>query len=167
MDEFVSTFTNKVDAKGRVSVPASFRAVLTKEGSDEIFIHPALDNPALDAGGPRLVKHIRTLLKDLAPYSDEKDQLATALFGESEYLKIDNDGRIILPIRLRQFSNIQQQITFVGLGDKFQLWSPDAFEIFRQQARGKVKKIRALLGATSEGAISVAYKASGGKEPRE
>lgn len=146
MEEFVSSFTNKIDAKGRVSVPASFRAVLAFENSDEIFCHPALDGPALDAGGPRLVKHIRGLLEELAPYSDEKDQLATALFGESEYLKIDNDGRIVLPQRLRDVAGLSNAVTFVGLGDKFQIWEPEKFEEARKLARSKVRDLRALLG---------------------
>ncbi len=146
MDEFVSSFTNKIDTKGRVSVPASFRAVLAKEQSDEIFCHPALDSAALDAGGPRLVKHIRGLLEDLAPYSDEKDQLATALFGESEYLKIDSDGRIVLPQRLRDVAGFRNQVTFVGLGDKFQMWEPEQFEDARNAARSKVRDLRKLLG---------------------
>lgn len=146
MDEFVSSFTNKIDAKGRVSVPASFRAVLAKENSDEIFCHPALDAAALDAGGPRLVRHIRGLLEDLAPYSDEKDQLATALFGESEYIKIDSDGRIVLPQRLRDIAQFDGAVTFVGLGDKFQMWEPGRFEEARNAARSKVRDLRKLLG---------------------
>ena len=153
MEEFVSNFTNKIDAKGRVSVPASFRAVLTVEQSDEIFCHPALDAPALDAGGPRLVKHIRGLLEDLAPYSDEKDQLATALFGESEYLKIDSDGRIVLPQRLRDVVGLTNAVTFVGLGDKFQIWEPGQFEQARQEARSKVRDLRALLGQAKGRAV--------------
>ena len=146
MDEFVSSFTNKIDGKGRVSVPAPFRAVLAKENSDEVFCHPALDSPALDAGGPRLVRHIRSLLEDLSPYSDEKDQLATALFGESEYLKIDGDGRMIVPERLRLVAGLTDMVSFVGLGDKFQIWQPEKFEVARQEARSKVRDLRALLG---------------------
>ena len=93
MDQFVSTFTNRIDTKGRVSVPASFRTVLAKDGLDGIYCYPSLDAPALDAGGKRLVDKINALVEDLAPYSDEKDQLATALFGTSEILSIDQDGR--------------------------------------------------------------------------
>ena len=89
MDQFVSTFTNKIDSKGRVSVPASFRAVLVKDGLDGIYSYPSLDAPALDAGGQRLIDKISHLVEDLAPYSDERDQLATALFGTSEILTVD------------------------------------------------------------------------------
>jgi MraZ protein len=91
MDQFVSTFTNKIDTKGRVSVPASFRTVLAKDGLEGIYCYPSLDAPALDAGGQRLLNKINGLVEGLAPYSDERDQLATALFFTWEFLSIDLD----------------------------------------------------------------------------
>ncbi len=151
MDQFVSTFTNKIDTKGRVSVPASFRAVLAKDGLDGIYCYPSLDAPALDAGGQRLVDKINALVEDLAPYSDEKDQLATALFGTSEILSIDQDGRTILSERLREHAGITTHITFVGLGEKFQMWEPGRFETHLSEARQKVRDLRKLLGAGRRG----------------
>lgn len=147
MDQFVSTFTNKIDTKGRVSVPASFRTALAKDGLEGIYCYPSLDAPALDAGGQRLLNKINALVEDLAPYSDERDQLATALFGTSEILTIDQDGRTILPERLREHAGITNQITFVGLGEKFQLWEPKRFETYQAEARQKVRDLRKLLGA--------------------
>jgi MraZ protein len=151
MDQFVSTFTNKIDTKGRVSVPASFRTVLAKDGLDGIYCYPSLDAPALDAGGQRLVDKINALVEDLAPYSDEKDQLATALFGSSEVLTIDQDGRTTLPERLRDHAGITSHITFVGLGEKFQMWEPKRFESYQAEARQKVRNLRKLLGAGRRG----------------
>jgi MraZ protein len=151
MDQFVSTFTNRIDTKGRVSVPASFRTVLAKDGLDGIYCYPSLDAPALDAGGRRLVDKINALVEDLAPYSDEKDQLATALFGTSEVLTIDQDGRTILPERLREHAGITTHITFVGLGEKFQMWEPKRFEAHLAGARQKVRDLRKLLGAGRRG----------------
>jgi MraZ protein len=147
MDQFVSTFTNKIDSKGRVSVPAPFRTVLAKDGLDGIYCYPSLDAPALDAGGKRLVDKIHALVEDLAPYSDEKDQLATALFGTSEILTVDQDGRTILPERLREHAGIGGAVTFVGLGEKFQMWEPKRFEAHLAEARQKVRDLRKLLGA--------------------
>jgi len=146
MDQFVSSFTNKIDSKGRVSVPASFRAILAKEGDEGIYCYPSLDAPALDAGGARLVSQIGELLEELAPYGDERDQLATALYGDSIMLKIDSDGRITLPPSLRGHAGIAGKVTFVGLGGKFQIWEPDQFEAHRLQAREKVRELRKLLG---------------------
>jgi MraZ protein len=151
MDQFVSAFTNKIDTKGRVSVPASFRSVLAKDGLDGIYCYPSLDAPALDAGGKRLVDKINGLVEDLAPYSDERDHLATALFGTSEILSIDQDGRTILPERLREHAGITTHITFVGLGEKFQMWEPGRFESHLAEARQKVRDLRKLLGAGRRG----------------
>lgn len=147
MDQFVSKFTNKIDAKGRVSVPASFRTILAKDGFEGIYCYPSLDAPALDAGGDRLVQEIGGLLEDIAPYSDERDQLATALYGDSEVLSIDQDGRTTIPERLKQHAGITTHVTFVGLGGKFQIWEPGKFEENLSQARQKVRDLRKLLGA--------------------
>jgi MraZ protein len=150
MDRFVSTFTNKIDAKGRVSIPAPFRAVLERDGyAGGIYCYPSLDAPALDAGGERLAKKIDGLLSGLPDYSDERDELSVALYGEVQVLSIDGDGRIVLPQSLRAHAGIGDQITFVGLGDKFQMWSPERFDERRSKAREKVRDHRNLLGAGS------------------
>ena len=151
MDQFVSKFTNKIDAKGRVSVPAQFRTVLAKDGFEGIYCYPSLDAPALDAGGQRLIAKINGLLEDIAPYSDERDHLATALYGDSEILTIDQDGRTIIPERLREHTGITTHITFVGLGEKFQMWEPARFETHLAEARQKVRDLRKLLGAGRRG----------------
>lgn len=156
MDRFVSTYSNKIDAKGRVSVPAPFRAVLERDGYGTtslggIYCYPSLDAPALDAGGERLAKKIDGLLAGLADYSDERDELSVALYGDVQVLSIDGDGRIVLPEGLRQHAGIQSQVTFVGLGDKFQMWEPKRFDERRARAREKVQEHRKLFGATGRG----------------
>ncbi|MGI9383242.1 MAG: division/cell wall cluster transcriptional repressor MraZ [Methyloligellaceae bacterium] len=149
MDQFVSTFTNKIDAKGRVSVPAPFRTVLAKDGLEGVYCYPSLDDEALDAGGQRLVNKIQTLLEDIAPYSDERDHLAMALFGASEVLSLDQDGRIILSERMREFAGITTHVAFVGLGDKFQIWEPGRFKSQFAEGRKKLSELKRLLGAGS------------------
>jgi MraZ protein len=147
MDRFVSSFTNRIDSKGRVSVPASFRTVLAQEGYDGIYCYPSLDQPALDGGGRRLVDKISELVGELAPYSDEYDYLATALYGTSDILSVDGDGRTILPERLREHAGITDKVTFVGLGDKFQMWEPGRFDEHMAESQRKVRDLRNLLGA--------------------
>ncbi len=75
----------------------------------------------------------------------------TALFGTSEVLTIDQDGRTILPDRLREHAGITTHITFVGLGEKFQMWEPKRFEAHLAGARQKVRDLRKLLGAGRRG----------------
>ncbi|MFA7307424.1 MAG: division/cell wall cluster transcriptional repressor MraZ [Hyphomicrobium sp.] len=150
MDRFVSTFTNKIDAKGRVSIPASFRAVLERDGyAGGLYCYPSLDAPALDAGGERLAKKIDGLLAGLPDYSDERDELSVALYGDVQVLTIDGDGRIVLPESLRAHAGLDAAVTFVGLGDKFQIWEPGRFEKRRAEARSKVQVTRKLFAAGS------------------
>ena len=148
MDRFVSTFTNKIDAKGRVSIPAPFRAVLERDGyAGGIYCYPSLDAPALDAGGERLAQKIDGLLAGLPDYSDERDELSVTLYGDVQILTIDQDGRIVLPEGLRAHAGVTTQVTFVGLGDKFQMWEPARFAERRARAREKVRDHRRLFGA--------------------
>jgi MraZ protein len=147
MDRFVSNFTSRLDAKGRVSIPAPFRTVLAKDGFEGLYVHPALDAPALDAGGNRLLNEIETFLASLPPYSDERDQLSTALFGTSEILKVDPEGRVILTEAVKAHAGVANQVTFVGLGDKFQIWEPERFRAHLEQARTKVRDLKRSLGA--------------------
>ena len=151
MDRFVSTFTNKIDAKGRVSIPASFRAVLERDGYRSatgagVYCYPSLDAEALDCGGERLAQKIDGLLASLPDYSDERDELSVALYGDVQVLSVDGDGRIVLPQELRSHAGITTEVTFVGLGDKFQMWQPAQFEARRRAARAKVEEHRRLLG---------------------
>ena len=152
MDRFVSTFTNKIDAKGRVSIPAPFRAVLERDrygggAQPGVYCYPSLDAPALDAGGERLAQKIDGLLSGLPDYSDERDELSVALYGDVQILSLDQDGRIVLPEKLRAHAGFVADVAFVGLGEKFQMWEPKRFEERRQRAREKVDAHRKLLGA--------------------
>jgi MraZ protein len=148
MDRFVSTFTNKIDAKGRVSIPAPFRVVLERDGyAGGIYCYPSLDAPALDAGGQSLAQKIDGLLDGLPDYSDERDELSVALYGDVQVLSLDGDGRIVLPETLRAHAGLTTHVTFVGLGQKFQMWEPQRFEERRARARAKVQDHRRLFGA--------------------
>jgi MraZ protein len=152
MNRFVSTFESNIDARGRVSVPAPFRAVLERDAASfgdigGIYCYPSLDAPALDAGSERLARKIDGLLGDLPEYSDERDQLSVALYGNVQILSIDGDGRIVLPQELREHAGIARRVTFVGLGDKFQIWAPEAFAERDKLAREKARAHRKLFDA--------------------
>lgn len=146
MNRFVSNFTNKLDSKGRVSIPATFRAALARDGFEGLYVHPALDSPALDAGGNALLNEIDAFLSTLSPYSDERDQLSTALFGTSEILKVDPEGRVILTESVKSHAGIKDAVSFVGLGHKFQIWEPEQFRAHLEEARAKVRELKRTFG---------------------
>ena len=147
MERFVSHFTNRLDAKGRVSIPASFRAVLARDGFEGLYVHPSLDLPALDCGGNRLLSEIHGLIESFSPYSVERDSFALALEGTSEVLKVDPEGRIVLTETLKASAALTTEVVFVGLGQKFQLWEPGRFRSHLEEAKNRVRDLRTQLGA--------------------
>ncbi len=148
MLRFVSHFTNRLDAKGRISIPASFRAVLAKDGFEGLYIHPGLDGPVLDCGGNALLAEIDGLLARFSPYSQERDTFSVALLGTSEILKPDTEGRISLSESLKAFAGITTEATFVGVGHKFQLWEPKAFQAHLLDAQDRLRGLRLKLSQT-------------------
>ena len=146
MDGFVSHYGLRLDAKGRVSVPAAFRAVLAREGFDGLYCYPALDRPALDGGGNALLAEIAALISSFAPYSDEREQWSLALYGTSETLKIDGEGRVMLSESLKMHAGITDAVTFVGLGHKFRIWEPGRFRAELAEATDKVRAFKQELG---------------------
>ena len=147
MDRFVSNYSLRLDAKGRVSIPASFRSVLARDGFEGLYCYPTLDRPALDAGGNALLAEIETLIAQFSPYSDEREQFSTALFGTSEVLKIDGEGRVVLTEPLKNHAGIKDEVTFAGLGHKFQIWEPGRFRAELAEATEKVRALTKQLGS--------------------
>ena len=147
MNRFVSHFILRLDAKGRVSIPASFRGVLAREGDEGLYCCPALDRPAIEAGGRALLDEIEQLLGRFAPFSEEREQFSTALYGTSETLKMDGEGRVNLPETLKDHAGIMDAVAFVGLGHKFQIWAPDRFSAQLAEATGKRRALRKRLSA--------------------
>ena len=87
------------------------------------------------------------MLSDLNPYSDDHDALAHALIGASEEMAFDGEGRITLPEHLRLYADLDNQVTFVGLGIRFQLWNPDSYSKHLEEARVRSRKVRGVLRA--------------------
>lgn len=146
MDRFVSNFTSRLDAKGRVSIPAPFRAELTRDGFDGLYCYPALDLLAIDAGGHALMNEIAKLIDIHPPYSPAREQFLLALYGTSETLKIDSEGRVILSEQLKAHAGINDAVTFVGLGHKFQIWEPQMFRTHLLKATAAVRAGRDSQG---------------------
>ena len=146
MDRFVSNYLLRLDAKGRISIPAAFRAALARDGFEGLYCYPSLDAPALDAGGNALLAEIESLIAGFPPYSDERDELSIALYGVSETLKVDGEGRVILSDTLKTHAGITNQAAFVGLGHKFQIWEPERFRAQLEEATAKVRALKRGLG---------------------
>src|SRR5271156_3250225 len=122
----MSTFTNKVDRKGRVSVPAPFRANLAGAGAPPngmLVLYPSFLLDALEGCTIERMAEMSARLDTLEQFSPEHDDL-TQLFGDAQQLTLDSEGRIGLPEELIAFTHITENAAFVGLGKTFQIWEP-------------------------------------------
>lgn len=132
---FWSSYTNKVDRKGRLSVPAPFRPHLMSDEFDGVVVFPAFRSPALECRSWQQMNELAAAVDALPEFSAERDALAAAIFGSSTPLTFDGEGRIVLPKALLGHANISSEATFVGMGKSFQIWEPQAFIAFREQSR--------------------------------
>ena len=147
MNRFVMNFTLRLDSKGRVSIPGPFRSVLGRDGFEGLYCYPALDRPAIDAGGNALMTEIEALIARYAPFSEQREQLALALYGTSEMLKVDGEGRVVLSENLKRHAGITETVAFVGLGHKFQIWEPGRFQKELVEATEKVRALKGELNS--------------------
>lgn len=145
MDLFLSNFTNRLDSKGRVSIPAPFRGVLNRDGFEGLYVYPSLEAQAADCGGRALLGDIEKLLQPLSTESVDWEAFASTLYGQSEILKVDSEGRIILTDTLKAHTGIGTDVTFVGMGRKFRMWEPSRFQAYQAEAKDRVREARRRL----------------------
>jgi len=142
---FLSIYENKLDKKGRVSVPASYRSYLSNLGYNGIVCFPSFNNHCIEAWPQDRIEKISNAIDTLNPFEEKKDYFATSILSESINLQFDSEGRVILTTKLLKHSKIKNNVLFVGQGKTFQIWEPTSFEKFRVNARKKSNIYRASL----------------------
>ena len=142
---FLSSYENKLDKKGRVSVPASFRSYLSNLGYNGVVCYPSFNNQSIEACSQDRIEKLSNTIDSLNPFEEKRDFFATSILSESISLQFDSEGRISLPSKLLKHAKIKNNMLFVGQGKTFQIWEPLIFEKFKAQARKKSNLYRASL----------------------
>jgi len=142
---FLSSYENKLDKKGRVSVPATFRSHLSSLGYNGFISYPSFNHSALEACSQDRIEKLSNTIDSLNPFEEKRDYFATSILSESVNLQFDTEGRVSLTEKLLQHANIKNNILFVGLGKTFQIWEPKIFEKFKVVARKKAYQNRSNL----------------------
>ena len=142
---FLSSYENKLDKKGRVSVPASFRSYLSNLGYNGAVCFPSFNNQSIEAWPQDRIEKISNSIDNLNPFEEKRDFFATSILAESINLQFDSEGRISLTPKLLKHAKIKNSMVFVGQGKTFQIWEPTIFEKFKVTARKKANLNRAGL----------------------
>lgn len=143
---FRGSDTFKVDAKGRVSIPAPFRRVI--EASDPDWREGLRPNIVIVYGGDRqdwlevytmrAIEEIDGQIEDMQRGSPERLMLEERMYGQSLEAQIDEDGRLVLSQRLREKVGLTSEAFFISAGDYFKIWRP---ETYAEKAGERSKKL--------------------------
>ena len=142
---FLSTYENRLDKKGRVSVPASFRSHLSNLGYNGVICYPSFNNNCIEAWPQDRIEKISNAIDSLNPFEEKKDYFATSILSESTSLQFDSEGRILITDKLLKHAKIKNKMVFVGQGKTFQIWEPSNYEKFKVIAKRKSNIYRTSL----------------------
>ena len=131
---FLSTFDKQLDSKRRIVVPHEFRAAVGQP-FDGVFCFPSIEADCLEGGGKALFDRYVGLIEEL-PFGDGlRTALETTVYGGMSKLSFDEAGRITLPPALCEMFGLTDWVSVVGMGDRFQIWTREAFQGHRAAAR--------------------------------
>ena len=154
MAALIGRHTNKIDTKGRISVPKAFRdalftPVLKERGASDLFsgvyLYRSFEYPSIEGCGEMFIQRIIASLDKLELFSDKQHDLAVTLLENSYEIAYDTEGRILLPTQLRAYAGLSEEAVFVGRGTRFQIWEPGAYKIHNHKAFERIKAHGAML----------------------
>ena len=137
---FLSTFENKIDKKGRISVPAQFRASLSNQDFIGVVVYESFINDCVEGCDISRIKQLSESIDNLDPFSPNRDAMATTVLGCAVQLPFDGDGRIILPENLIKKAELGEKAIFVGKGPTFEIWNPNKFSKYLVEAKISAKE---------------------------
>ena len=146
---FLSTFVNKVDRKGRVSVPASFRAALAGQSFLGIVAFRSFKLPCVEGSGIDRMEEMSSRIDQVGQFSEPHDNLSV-VFSDAQQLPFDGEGRVMLPQGLAEHAGIAEYAAFVGQGHTFQIWEPEGFKIHQAELRERARRQAATLPPPGE-----------------
>ena len=142
---FLSQYSNKIDKKGRVSLPSSFRSVILSEKKTELILFKSLKFAAIEGCSYQRVEKIAERIENLDIFSDDQDDFSTSIFSQIIPTKLDKEGRFLIPEHLKKHSNISNEATFIGQGYYFQIWEPNAAIEKQKKSRARLIKEKKTL----------------------
>ncbi len=143
---FLSTFEKPVDSKRRIVVPMEFRASVSGP-FDGVVCFPSIEANCIEGGGKALFDRYQSVINELEVGDPLRYSLEFTVLGGMAQLSFDTAGRVTLPETLCDMFGITDAAVIVGLGDRFQIWRPDAFQAERLTHRAAAREGLAALRA--------------------
>ena len=145
MSLFLSSYENRLDSKGRISVPAAFRASAMDEKFAGVVLYRSFTDPCIEGCLMSRMEKFATAADKNNIFDNEMDDLSAMLFADARPLAFDVTGRIVIPADMLAHAGIRDTAVFVGRGNSFQIWAPDAFHAKLAKSMSNLGKRRPNL----------------------
>ena len=142
---FTGTFENKVDQKGRVSLPADYRDLLQKSEARSFYLFPSPNVDALEACDESFMQRVAESIEEQAEMFSEEEEGLSYIISSARRVSYDSTGRFVLPAEFSSFANIEDKATFVGMSARFQIWNPAAYSARQVEKRTRAKGLTLKL----------------------
>ncbi|MBP5364229.1 MAG: division/cell wall cluster transcriptional repressor MraZ [Alphaproteobacteria bacterium] len=142
MSLFLSSYENRLDTKGRISVPATFRASLSSEKFAGVVLYRSFTNNCIEGLSMSRMEQLASATDKMGVFDGTLDDLSAMLFADARPLSFDVTGRIMIPADLLAHAGITDRAIFVGRGNSFQIWNPDAFARMQADALSRLRTAR-------------------------
>ena len=126
---FTSEYTGKLDAKGRLVLPAKMKANLPEASSNELFMREGFE-PCLELYPLLEYKKIYSKIAGLNEFNAEYRKLQRNFFRGSTTVELDTAGRLLIPKSMLQYASLDKEIVVVGMGNRMEIWNPEEYEKF-------------------------------------
>ena len=140
MSLFLSCYENRLDTKGRISVPAAFRSSLNSENFAGVVLFRSFKHNCIEGLSMSRMEKMANATDQMGIFDDELDDLSAMVFADARPLAFDVTGRIVIPNELLKHANITDTALFVGRGNSFQIWNPSDFMNTQQNSLNKLRK---------------------------
>lgn len=142
MSLFLSSYENRLDTKGRVSVPASFRSSIINEQFAGVVLYRSFTNNCIDGLSMSRMEKLAEATDQMGVFDSKLDDLSAMLFADARPLQFDVTGRIIIPDDLLKHAGITDTAIFVGRGNSFQIWNPSEFKKIQNKSLENLRNTR-------------------------
>jgi MraZ protein len=148
MTQFVGTHFGKLDRKGRISVPATFRAELEAAATNQLVFRVSHQHACIEARSRAVFQHMLDSILRMEHFSADREALEAGIVADSQMLRIDGEGRLVLPEEMVGEVGLQEPVAFLGKGDRFEIWDADAARAHVAAAKQQVRDRRLTIPAT-------------------
>ena len=133
---FMGEYNHTIDTKGRMIIPAKIREQL----GDLCIVTKGLDN-CLAIYTKEAWKKISTALQLQSSTKASVRALKRFVFGSAAELEYDKQGRVLIPVPLREYASLDKQAVIVGAGDHVEIWSREKYDFYDEQVAESMEEL--------------------------